>query len=46
VDAIRGQMEGQDRFAVQEALMPYADELPASLAGRNERLDEPLENAQ
>ncbi|MCL2160357.1 MAG: fumarate reductase flavoprotein subunit [Betaproteobacteria bacterium] len=46
VDALRSQMEGQDRFAVQEALMPYADKLPASLAGRNERLDEPLENAQ
>ena len=46
VDAVRNQMEGQDRFAVQEALMPYANKLPASLAGRNERLDEPLENAQ
>jgi len=45
VDAIRGQMEGKDRFAIQEALMPYADKLPASLVGRNERLDEPLENA-
>ncbi|MDR2880445.1 MAG: FAD-binding protein, partial [Azoarcus sp.] len=46
VDAIRSQMEEKDRFAVQETLMPYADKLPASLVGRNERLDEPLENAQ
>ena len=48
VDALRTQMEGagQDRFSIQETLMPYADKLPASLAGRNERLDEPLESAQ
>jgi fumarate reductase flavoprotein subunit len=46
VDAVRNQMEGRDRFAVQEALMPYADKLPASLTGRNERLDEPLETSQ
>ena len=46
VDAIRNQMEGQDRFAVQEALMPFSDKLPASLTGRNERLDEPLEIPQ
>ncbi|MCL2590310.1 MAG: fumarate reductase flavoprotein subunit [Betaproteobacteria bacterium] len=43
IEAIRSQMEGRDRFAVQETIMPYADKLPASLAGRNERLDEPLE---
>jgi fumarate reductase flavoprotein subunit len=43
VDALRSKMRDCDRFAVQEALMPYADKLPASLAGRNERLDEALE---
>ena len=43
VDAIRSRMAGSDRFAVQEALMPYSDQLPASLTGRNERLEEPLE---
>ena len=43
VAAIRSRMAGSDRFAVQEALMPFADQLPASLTGRNERLDEPLE---
>jgi fumarate reductase flavoprotein subunit len=44
VDALRARMRDCDRFAVQEALMPYAEYLPASLRGRNERLDEPLEN--
>lgn len=39
----RVETEGGDRFALQEALMPYADHLPESLRGRNERLDEPLE---
>ncbi|MDR2032608.1 MAG: fumarate reductase flavoprotein subunit [Azoarcus sp.] len=46
VEAIRARMQGADRHAIQHAIMPYADELPASLAGRNERLDEPLETAQ
>ncbi|MDR3213906.1 MAG: fumarate reductase flavoprotein subunit [Azoarcus sp.] len=46
VDAIRARMQGGDRHAVQDALMPYADKLPATVAGRNERLDEPLEAAQ
>jgi fumarate reductase flavoprotein subunit len=33
---------GADRHAVQEALMPYRQLLPASLQGRNERIDEPV----
>jgi fumarate reductase flavoprotein subunit len=45
VDAIRASMRGRDRHALQDAIMPCADRLPASLAGRNERLDEPLEGA-
>ncbi|MDR2637240.1 MAG: fumarate reductase flavoprotein subunit [Zoogloeaceae bacterium] len=39
------QVEGKDRFALQESLMPYLDRLPAGLRGKNERLDEPLEEA-
>ena len=31
-----------DRFALQQALMPYDSLLPARLRGRNERIDEPL----
>ena len=46
VESLRAGMQGGDRHAIQEALMPYADKLPASLAGRNERLDEPLEAAR
>jgi fumarate reductase flavoprotein subunit len=42
VDALRASLAGQDRFALQEALMPYRDRLPASLAGNNERLNEPF----
>jgi fumarate reductase flavoprotein subunit len=40
VEALRQQMAGQSRFAIQEALLPYADKLPAVLKGRNERIDE------
>jgi len=42
VDALRQQLSGKDRHAVQQALMPYEDLLPARLRGRNERIDEPL----
>jgi fumarate reductase flavoprotein subunit len=43
VDAIRTQLSDSDRFTVQNALMPYADKLPAACEGKNERLEEPLE---
>lgn len=44
VDDIRAKMEaeGKDRFAIQNALMPYEDKLPKRLRGRNERTYEPL----
>ena len=44
VDEIRAKMEaeGKDRFAIQNALMPYLQLLPENLRGRNERIDEPL----
>ncbi|MDO8418497.1 MAG: fumarate reductase flavoprotein subunit, partial [Rubrivivax sp.] len=40
VAALREQMTSADRFAVQQALMPYEHLLPPALRGRNERLDE------
>ncbi|GMV46569.1 MAG: succinate dehydrogenase flavoprotein subunit [Pseudomonadota bacterium] len=43
VAALRERMAaqpGSERFAVQQALMPYAHLLPAALRGRNERIDE------
>lgn len=44
VDAIRAKMqaEGKDRFAIQDAIMPFHNLLPKRLQGRNERIDEPL----
>jgi fumarate reductase flavoprotein subunit len=43
VDTLRSELEPRGRHAIQDALLPYTDKLPASLTGRNERLDEPLE---
>ena len=40
VAALRERLGGADRFAVQQALMPYRHLLPEALQGRNERLDE------
>jgi fumarate reductase flavoprotein subunit len=40
VDAIRQNLAGAGRFAVQEALMPYETLLPPRFRGRNERIDE------
>jgi fumarate reductase flavoprotein subunit len=42
VAALREQLKNEPRFAVQQALMAYDQLLPASLRGRNERIDEPL----
>lgn len=42
IDALKVELTGTDRFAVQRALMPYEHLLPASLHGRNERIDERL----
>jgi fumarate reductase flavoprotein subunit len=42
VEAIRKQ-HADDRFALQKALLPYEDLLPARLRGRNERIDEALD---
>ncbi|TKI08505.1 fumarate reductase flavoprotein subunit [Martelella alba] len=43
IEQIRQEMAGQDRFVIQNAIMPYSDKLPEKLRGRNERIDEPLE---
>ena len=45
IDALRAKMEaeGADRFAIQDAIMPFHNLLPKRLQGRNERIDEPLE---
>jgi fumarate reductase flavoprotein subunit len=43
VAALRERMAEASRFQVQQALMPYDEMLPASLRGRNERIDEPFQ---
>ncbi|MGB8437561.1 MAG: fumarate reductase flavoprotein subunit [Burkholderiales bacterium] len=43
VEAIKSQLAGADRFAIQQALMPYEGLLPARFRGRNERLDEGID---
>jgi fumarate reductase flavoprotein subunit len=40
VEAVRSRLPGADRFALQQALMPYEHWLPEGLRGRNERIDE------
>ena len=40
VEALKARLRGADRFAVQQALMPYEQLLPEVLRGRNERIDE------
>ncbi len=40
VEAAKGSRAGADRFALQQALMPYEHLLPEVVRGRNERLDE------
>jgi fumarate reductase flavoprotein subunit len=42
VAALREQLTGQPRAAVQRALMPFDELLPPPLRGPNERIDEPL----
>jgi fumarate reductase flavoprotein subunit len=42
VASVRERLKNEPRFAIQQALMPYGELLPASLRGRNERIDEPL----
>jgi fumarate reductase flavoprotein subunit len=42
VAALRERLASASRHELQHELMPYEDLLPASLRGRNERIDEPL----
>jgi fumarate reductase flavoprotein subunit len=43
VEALKQKMANAPRFAVQQALMPYESLLPERLRGRNERIDEPID---
>jgi fumarate reductase flavoprotein subunit len=41
VEALKAKL-GADRFALQQALLPFDHLLPSRLRGRNERIDEPM----
>ena len=43
IEAIKMKMDNSDRFAEQEAILPYEHLLPEILRGRNERPDEPVQ---
>jgi len=43
VEALKQKMAGTPRFDVQQALMPYETMLPERFRGRNERIDEPID---
>ena len=43
VEALKQKMAGAPRFAIQQALMPYETMLPERFRGRNERIDEPID---
>jgi fumarate reductase flavoprotein subunit len=42
LEALKKNMEGADRFKIQQAIAPFDAQLPPRLRGRNERIDEPL----
>ena len=44
IATIKKKLNGADRFALQAALMPYEGLLPDRLRGKNERIDEMMEN--
>jgi fumarate reductase flavoprotein subunit len=46
IATIKNKLNGADRFALQETLMPYEGLLPDRLRGKNERIDEMMENTQ
>jgi fumarate reductase flavoprotein subunit len=43
VEALKSKLAGASRFAMQEALMPFEGLLPERFRGRNERIDESLD---
>jgi fumarate reductase flavoprotein subunit len=43
IEASKQQRDGADRFALQEKLMPYEHLLPKCFRGRNERIDERMD---
>ncbi len=44
IEATRKKLNGDDRFAIQRAIMSYDEMLPERFRGPNERIDEPLDD--
>jgi len=46
IDTLKKNLDGADRFTIQQKLMPYEDLLPERFRGKNERIDEMMEGAR
>ena len=46
VEELKKKLNGADRFAIQQKLMPYENLLPGRFRGKNERIDEMMEGAR
>ena len=46
IEALKNQLNGADRFKLQEMTMPYEHLVPERFRGKNERIDEMVEGAQ
>jgi succinate dehydrogenase flavoprotein subunit len=46
IEEVKKQLNGADRFEIQQKLMPYEDLLPERFHGKNERIDDMMEGAR
>ena len=46
IETLKKKLDGADRFALQERLMPYENLLPERFRGKNERIDEMMDGAR
>jgi fumarate reductase flavoprotein subunit len=46
IEALKKQLDGADRFTVQQRLMAYENLLPERFRGKNQRIDELIEGAR
>ena len=46
IEELKKQLDGADRFTLQQRLMPYEDLLPERFRGKNERIDEMMAGAR
>ncbi|HSQ13967.1 MAG TPA: fumarate reductase flavoprotein subunit, partial [Candidatus Deferrimicrobium sp.] len=46
IDTLKKNLDGADRFTIQQKLMPYEELLPERFRGKNERIDEMMEGAR